>query len=770
MNILSGLLPTSERKQTCIKKSTNGSTYNSNDVAENETRHKKMIARNMDSTKYNIPSYYVPKDDETENDMGMWANTKVNKPDEFTSQFELQGQKKSKLRAANDMTEGISNLNCLNSKWAAFESEGDDMTLGVHDKNSDEFKNTNMGHDSRMRDFAKPDFKDNRVLESFTGEDSFKQPKNTDEIAPLFAPTQNVFHDDGAKLMMEEEKRYRELIGDKKNGQTLSAARQVAPRLDLTEDQDTILAGPDLTRIMPDDIDVIRGQNKQNTMTMPMIGGKKGDKRATIGAVEVRRNTLVDEDREVFASGGFMAPKQNDKIITRSSDKITEGKRIGIAKMKETTYNPGTEGKISTRSKVTYTGYMGIASARDKKASIDPKSIILSENQRSQTNFEQFGNIHGSIKGVVTDKNMKVKGKQFLSNEQHMTVSGSKQGHGYNRNDKVKGKQFLSNEQHMTVSGNRTNTYNTNAPDATIKQAFVSTERSSFMNPTQKMNRTEIQDKVRNTNRQNTTQYSYNGPVSKSNNNGYQRNNMYVPLNNRNRTGIKNYSYPVGSSGRNSHNPALTNKYEAPTTIKQTTMHSRVGGASDPYATMDQTQYYNADYNDIKEATLENRMPMGSGPTALPNAENIGEVQMPNNNSQSYDRIGNLDIHGLYNSHYNMEAKVEPMYGDRIGLYDMRDPNSHIQKSYYDGTPQYEETLIDNSDQPTHESYQSSLNLTDINEKGHNVNHQMYNEMYVDRKESNEFDFPEDEYKENPQDVKNIGDVDYYSSAINKLN
>jgi len=860
MEILSGLFPTSTRKQTCLRRSKKSSPYHSNEVAKTEKEYSKMIGRNMDSTKYNIPSYYVPQDDEVENDMGMWSNVNVNQQDSYERQFDLPGHKKSVIRAANDVNEGMSDLNCLNAKWATFDADGDDMTLGIIDKNAEEFRPTNMG-DARMRDFADPDYTDTRVLEMFTGENSLK-PKKT-EMVPLFQSSVDVFHDDGAKLIAEEEMRYRELIGDKRNGVSLTKPRQVAPRLDLGEDQDTIRAGPDLTRIMPFSIDQMRGHGKeQQSLTMPIIGGKKGERRALIGATEVRRNTLVEENRPVFANGGITKPKQNDKIRIRSADKARVGHVVGVASCLPKPYNPKTEGKILQKSKTTYGGHIGIASARDKRASIDPKSIEIFDNQRTYTTHEQSGNVNGKNRGIAVSKDMKVKGKQFLANENHANISQNKGGHAYNRHDKIKGKQFLANEQHAYVTGSRGNTHYTDGPRRTmkettsgierstfmapqdkrghtgmqdklrrtmkettvglerstfmapqekqgrigmqddvrktIKQSTVGIERSSFMAPSEKHGRTEMQDKVRRTikqstvglerssfmapqekhghtgmqdkvrrtHRQDTTQYQYDGPASRHENTGYQRNNMYAPLTKRNICNVENYSYGVQSSGLNQHNPALTNKYHAPTTVKQTTMHSRMGGASDPYAMTDQAQYYNAYYNDVKEGTMEMRAPMGSGQIQLPDARNIGEVRMPGDDMQSYDRTGNLNVHGHYNPHYNMEAKVEPMYGDRIGMYDMRDPNSHIHASYYKGKPGYGQNPIRNSEQACYDCYDDNVNLSDINERGHNVNSQQYNEMYREPNyEGDEFEFSEDEYSEGEY-AEDDAEPDYYSSAI----
>ena len=862
MEILSELLPTTSRKQTCLKKSgrSKKSPYHSNAVVENEKNYSKMIDRNMDPTKYAIPSYYVPQDDEVDNDMGMWADKTVNKPDSFEKQFDLQGQKKNVIRAANDMDEGISDLNCLNAKWATFNSDGDDMTLGVIDKNSEEFRNTNMGHDARMRDFANPDFTDNRVLEMFTGENSIKPVKK--EQKPLFASSVDVFHDDGANLIKEEEMRYRELIGDKKNGVSLTKPRQIAPRLDLDEKQDTIRAGPDLTRVMPLTIDQMRGENKlQRSYTTPMIGGKKGEKRALIGATEVRKANLVEENRPIYADGGIKLPKQYDKIKVRDTDKTTEGHVIGVASCRPKAYNPKTEGKIHQKTKTTYTGHMGIASARDKRASIDPKSIELYDNQRTHTTYEQSGNITGKNRGVRVSKDMRVKSKQILPEENHTMVSKSKGGHAYNRNDRIKGKQLLQNEQHGNIRGSHSGAYYTDAPRTTMKQTTVGMERSSFMAPQekqtyapmqdevrgtlkqttvgiqqssfmtpqqkqsytpmqddvkrtmkqttvgmqqssflnpeqrnirttmqddvrktikqsttgierasfmaprQKMNKTGMQDKVRKTHREGIIQYQYDGPISKHENTGYQRNNMYAPVNKRNLCNVENYSYAVQSSGNNQHNPALTNKYHAPQTIKQTTMHSRMGGANDPYAMTDQAQFYNAYYNDVKEGTLLGRAPMGSGPTQFPDARNIGEVRIPGDDMQSYDRNGNLQINNHFNPKYEMEANVEPMYGDRIGMYDTRDPNSHIQRQYYRGPPSYSQNPIHESEQQCYSCYEDNVRLSDINERGHNMNSQSYNEMYNEPQyEGEDFEFSEDEYVEETDDE---GDgADYYSSAI----
>ena len=136
MELLSRIIPSFEsREQACQKKSEK--PYHSNDVKKSRKEYHNMIDRNMDPTKYAVPSYHVPQNGEEKKGMGMWANQNIQGQDSFENQFAPLGSRSGKIRAAND----VADLNCAMSKWAEFNSDGDDMTFGIIDKNSEEFRN-----------------------------------------------------------------------------------------------------------------------------------------------------------------------------------------------------------------------------------------------------------------------------------------------------------------------------------------------------------------------------------------------------------------------------------------------------------------------------------------------------------------------------------------------------------------------------------------------------------------------------------------------------
>ena len=827
--MLSGLIPSFERKKpVCFDKSEK-SIYHSNKVAESAEDYKKMYEKNSDPEKYNIPVYNIPGTTKIEKGYGMASGHTVETQDSFAQQFEPLGTKTNSLRASND----VQDLTCRMSKWSEFNSQGDDMTLGVIGKDSEEFQNTSFGSNTRMKDHSTPsDF--TRVLERFTGENSYRRNKR--EIEGFFPTSKTVFTDDADNLRREQDIRYRQAVGDKRNGVSLTQPKMVAPRLDLDENQDTILTyKPDLTRVLPPTIDQIRGK-KQESVALPMVGGKKGEKRAIIGATEVRKNKYTDK-REILADGGTRKQAATIKMKIRKTDRAHTGHVIGIGSSTHSKYDPKTLGKIHNKSKSIYEGHTGIASL-NKRAYIDPKSITIAENERFSTEGKQYtGTITGNNRTKVTDRNDKLRGKHILEHVDRGVITKSQGGSAFNMDQKMKGKHILAQENHGQISGHGSMAYGTDDVRRTVKETTVGIEQSGFVGTRQgtyadmqdrvrntmkqttasqgregyisgnygraemqdrvrntmkqttasqgrdgyvsgnygtraemqdrvrntmkqttasqsreaymsgnHRNRTVMQDRVRDTNRQTTNQYGYSGPLHQSKNDGYLRNTVQAPLTMRQMCNIDNYTHNVGSSGLNQHNPAITNKYDAKTTMKQLNTRERIGNASYAYKEMDQSQWYNGTYNDVRDDTLINRQPMGYSGTYIDGAEDLGECYYKGNPMDNYERTGNIDLHGNYNPHYNVDVRVPPTYDDRIGLYDMRDPSSYVQKGYYTGKTR--PPAVQNGYTDCYDCSKDQLQNDDLYNRGNMTNRQMYNDMYDELEEDSEYEY---EYSEEDQ-------------------
>jgi hypothetical protein len=438
------------------------SPYHSNTSKKMGKEFDNMYAKNMDSTKYMIPSYYVPEDDTLV--LGAGTEELGSVEDSFLDQFELQKSKSGKVKASNERGEGYDTLNCLTAKWANFKEDGDDMTLGVIDKDAEEFKHNNMHAFNRMRDFAEPDYEDNRPLEAFTGYSENYVPKR--EMKPLFKPTKNSFvgNTGPAELIALEEERMYETVGLKKNGEKLMEPKQNAPVLGLTEEDEFYQGGYDSTRIMPKTSNELRrADNQQVSYEAPMIHGKKGSKRPTMPRFEKRRANLVEDNRENFHSGGLRAQRNNDNIEMKDTGRSVSQAIIGPKAGINTVYNPKTQGKIKQSQKITIKGQVGQASMMGKRATQDINSMQVHDTQRMYTNVEYQGGGQGRQRGAIISKDENIRGKQTLErmNDGHAS-RGNAGTKSYNYDEKINGKQYLGKVQdgHASRGNAGTKSYN----------------------------------------------------------------------------------------------------------------------------------------------------------------------------------------------------------------------------------------------------------------------------------------------------------------------
>ena len=422
------------------------SPYHSTISKESGKSFDRMYEKNMDSAKYMIPSSFVP--DEDAMILGAGTDELGTMQGSFEDQFVLQKSSSKKVRASNEGREGQNTMNCLTSKWANFNADGDDMTLGVIDKNSEEFKHNNMHAFNRMRDFAEPDYEDNRPLEAFTGYSEHYVPKR--EMKPLFKPTKNsTITNDAANLIALEEQRMYETVGLKKNGQRLMEPKQNAPVLGLTEEDEFYGGGYDSTRIMPKSSNELRrADNQQISYQAPMMHGKKGSKRPTMPVFEKRRANLVEENRESFHSGGLRSQRNNDNIELKDISRQVSQQVIGPKAGLTGAYTPKIQGKIKQSQKVTYKGQVGGASMTGKMATQDVKSMQVYDTQRMYTNSEYRGNAQGHTVAPRLSSTEVVRGKQELERMQDGHAQRKGQGQVANNYwETIRGKQELERMQ-----------------------------------------------------------------------------------------------------------------------------------------------------------------------------------------------------------------------------------------------------------------------------------------------------------------------------------
>ena len=447
------------------------SPYHSTTISESSKEYDKMYEKNMDSAKYMIPSYFVPEDDELV--LGAGTDHISKDQESFETQFDLQASKSHKVRAGNERGEGFNTINSLTSKWSNFNSQGDDMTLGVIDKDSKEFRHNNMHEFNRMRDFIEPDYEDNRPLEAFTGYSEHYVPKR--ERKPLFEPVKNSsITNDARNLISLEEERMHETVGLKKNGQRLMEPKQNAPVLGLGVEDEFYSGGYDSTRIMPKTSNELRRADKQQiSYQAPMMHGKKGSKRPTMPVFEKRSANLVEEGRETFRNGGISKQQNNDNITVKDTNRKVSRQIIGPKAGLTSVFAPQTQGKIKQSEKTIYNGQVGQASMIGKLATQDAKSIQVFDTQRMYTSTEYRGNLAGNISAPVLDKSEYIRGKQDLGDTQTVNATfGIYSAHGVSRpvfknyNEKINSKQELGrqNDGHAArgTIGNRTIDYNEN--------------------------------------------------------------------------------------------------------------------------------------------------------------------------------------------------------------------------------------------------------------------------------------------------------------------
>ena len=602
------------------------SPYHSNASSKTAKQYNDMYKKNTDTSKYMTNAYYVDEDDDV---MGAGTNYAGDIESSFLNQFELPTAKNQKIRASNEGREGKNSMGCLVNKWANFSGEGDDMTLGVIDKNAEEFKHNNMHQFNRMRDFADPDYEDNRPLELFTGHSETYVPKR--EMAPLFKPVKNaVAQDSGLTTLMEE--RMGDTMGIKRNGDKPFEPKQNAPVLSLDENEEFNAGmGRDTTRIMPRGIDELRrADNQQVTYTEPMMHGKKGNKRPVMPKYEKRKATLLEENRAVYATGGRQAQTSRDDIVMkgRNNRKVTSSV-VNPKGGNYKAYDPRFEGQVKHSDKSIYKGQIGGCSGPTQRTQINEKSIILNDTQRMHTHYSVQGNAAGNTRGANISKDEKVRGKHVLENKPNGHAHRGSMGNAaVNFNEKFNGKQILENKPnghahrgsmgnaaidfnmkfngkqilergpdghaHKGSSGHATVNFNEHYHD-TIKQQTVAVERPTYING-YTAHKTGMMDPVRRTIKQQTLDTNngyvagYNAqntgmmdPVRRTikqqtldTNNGYvagynaQNTGMMDPVRRTIKQGTVHNNYQ-GPLGQHLNQGYLNDTTTAPTTIKETT-------------------------------------------------------------------------------------------------------------------------------------------------------------------------------------------------------
>ena len=717
------------------------SPYHSNACKKMSKEYNNMYKKNTDSAKYMTSSDYV--DDEGDI-MGAGTNYAGDIESSFLDQFELPTAKNQKIRASNEGKEGRNSMSCIVNKWANFEGEGDDMTLGVVDKDSKEFFHNNMHQFNRMRDFADPDYEDNRPLEMFTGYSENYIPKR--EMAPLFKPVKNNVIQDSALTTLEEE-RMQDVIGIRRNGDKPFEPKQNAPILSLDETQEFGFGGRDTTRIEPYNGGNLRRVDKQQvSYTEPMMHGKKGSKRPIMPHYEKRKTTLIEENRENFANGGRQGLKAREQIdLQRKNNRKNSSSVINPKGGNYRAFDPRTQGQVKHSEKSIYKGQIGAGSMPTKRAQINEKSIHINDTQRMHTNHEFKGTATGTQRSANLSKNEKIRGKHNLERAPDGHAQRGNQGHAStNYNEKIHGKQFLERAPDGQIQRGNQGQYNGNYKEPvrttvkqttlnpvygylaghdavktglmddvrkTVKQGTVVIPEQGFIaghhaNQTQLMDdarrtvkqgtlydhdgymsginaqQTQLMDDVRRTIKQGTVQNNYQGPLGQHLNQGYLNDKVTAPTTIKETTEMHNFMYNPGTSTLNVNNPVDATNITVPFATKQFTLQQDyMGHAGNDNMAMDQSQFYNGHMAE-KDLLAIGRAPTMANVSAIPTAIAMGQIEIPD--YQSYDYVGLANNPGnMYNPDITVMERNMPYYGDNIGQYGTLDSNPYVNTDYY---------------------------------------------------------------------------------------
>jgi hypothetical protein len=677
------------------------------------------------------------------------------------------------------------------------------MTLGVVDKDSKEFFHNNMHQFNRMRDFADPDYEDNRPLELFTGHSETYIPKR--EMAPLFKPVKNaVAQDSGLTTLVEE--RMNDITGIRRNGDKPFESKQNAPVLSLDETNEFGFGGWDTTRIMPYNIDQLRrADKKQISYTEPMIEGKKGSKRPVMPRYEKRKATLVEENRDMYASGGHQNARAREQIdLQRKNNRKSSSSVVKPKSGNYKVFNPRTQGQIKHSDKSIYKGQIGIGSMPTKRAQINEKSIHVDDTQRMYTNCQYEGTASGVQRGTNISKNEKIRGKHQLErapdghaqrgsqgqfggnyNEQihgkHQlerapdghAQRGSQGQFGGNYNEQIHGKQYLERapdgHAQRGSQGQFSGNYNEQihgkqylerAPDGhaqrgsqgqfggnynepirtTVKQTTLDSTygylaghdaaKTGLMDDVRKTvkqgtlyghdgymaghhanqtglmddarrtvkqgtlyghdgymaghhaNQTGLMDDVRKTVKQDTVQNNYQGPLGQHMNQGYLNDKVTAPTTIKETTEMHNFMYNPGTSTLNVNNPVDATNISVPFATKQFTLQQNyMGNAGYDSMAMDQSQFYNGHMAE-KDLLSIGRAPTTANINAIPTAQGMGQIEIPN--YQSYDYVGLANNPGnMYNPNITMMQRTMPYHGDNIGQYGTLNNNPYVNTDFY---------------------------------------------------------------------------------------
>jgi len=326
----------------------------------------------------------------------------------------------------------------------------------------------------------------------------------------------------------------------------------------------------------------------------------------------------------------------------------------------------------------------------------------LAEQQRSAPNRAQ---------GQITfDPHQQVKGKQQLANQQRSAPNRAQGQITFDPHQQVKGKQQLANQQ-RSAPNRAQGQITVNPHDTakqTLKQGTVQMDRSTFIHGGKTKHKSELQDDVRttmnqdlvymprstfvgghdanytglqddvrNTMKQDIVQYSTIGGATVHTNQGYILDKSEAPITLKQLTNYNNHIAAAGSNAINTNNPVDTNIYYAPTTLKQrNNVDNYMGGANNSYQTADQSAMYNARLNENKDTVLQGREPTRGGVSAIPTADNMGFMSVPDNHS--YEYVPPANQHGLqYDPNMNIMNVNIPSYGDNIGNYNTMETNPY---------------------------------------------------------------------------------------------
>jgi hypothetical protein len=521
---------------------------------------------------------------------------------------------------------------CPKGRWAPFNSQSTDMTLGVVDPNSENFVHNNMHRlGTSKRDFNTHDLEDTRILEAYTGNSDTRITKH--EMKPLYAPMPDHMGEGnlGSTAMSKLiEERVVNVVGNKKNGSKPFEPRRVGPGISLDADTDYYVGGRDLSRVMPRTVDDMRRKdNPKDTMSFDPIAGSGGQGRGPVDKTLLhKRHSDMAINWAPRAGGGIAAQRARDNIDLSITNRtfthpyaITPGRSI-------MPYSSKTSGKHRNSTKTIYKGEMSNPDGMNSRFNPNVEAIDTPVTRREQALIELMSGV-GTNRGhmqYIANQTTKPKQERPLQSGGHAgRVTGVRAA---NYNEHYKGKQYMPVHDFVgagTTRGNHAHNY-ANVPDKTIKDINTNIQRDGFMRAAEGRGAVGVNDVRARSNADivNIQRSTFMGgpqrPITD------QQNRVYRTQ----KEDLVNIVYTAAPG--TTHAPGTNySNIDLPVTLKQLSQvnnwMSGAGGSVTQPTSHDAR--HNVAQNVGKEETLERYEPTSVGFISHPTPDNIGELPEP---------------------------------------------------------------------------------------------------------------------------------------------